>query len=106
MAEYDRLIIWVMASVLALISVILLSGHGQDLIAGYNTAPKEEKDKIDEKKLARVVGFGTSIITLLLVILASFLHNFPSFFIPLFIILVISTAVVVIILSNTITKKK
>ena len=106
MAEYDRLIIWVVASVLALISVILLSGHGQGLIAGYNTAPKEEKDKIDEKKLARVVGFGTSIITLLLVILASFLHNLPSFFIPLFIILVISTAVVVIILSNTITKKK
>ena len=38
------------------ISAILLSGHGAWLIAGYNTASKEEKEKYDSKKLCRAVG--------------------------------------------------
>ncbi len=36
-------IIWAAAALFALISIILLSGRGSGLIAGYNTASKEEK---------------------------------------------------------------
>lgn len=34
---------------LAIISVIFLTGHGVSLIAGYNTASKEEKENIMQK---------------------------------------------------------
>lgn len=47
-----------------LIAVILMSGKGGFLIAGYNTAPKEQKRKYDEKKLSRVYGIGMMIIAL------------------------------------------
>ena len=38
-------VIWVSGIILAIFSIILLTGHGANLIAGYNTASKEEKDK-------------------------------------------------------------
>lgn len=47
-----------------LIAVILMSGKGGFLIAGYNTAPKEQKRKYDEKKLSRIYGIGMLIIAL------------------------------------------
>lgn len=44
-------------SILCLIlSLVLLSGHGSFLIAGYNTATKKEKAEYNEKKLCRAVG--------------------------------------------------
>lgn len=49
-----------------ILSLILLSGHGSSLIAGYNTAPAEERKKYDEKKLCRVAGAGLMVITILL----------------------------------------
>lgn len=45
-----------------LIAVILMSGKGSFLIAGYNTASKERKRKYDEKKLSRVYGVGMLVI--------------------------------------------
>ena len=35
-------VIWVVGIILAIFSIILLTGHGANLIAGYNTAGKEE----------------------------------------------------------------
>ena len=46
------------------IAVVLLCGHGADLIAGYNTASPAEKAKWDRKALCRGVG------ALLLVLMA------------------------------------
>ena len=37
-------IVWVVFVILVAISAILLSGHGANLIAGYNTALKEKKN--------------------------------------------------------------
>lgn len=37
-------IVWVVFVILVTISAVLLSGHGANLIAGYNTAPKEVKE--------------------------------------------------------------
>lgn len=45
-----------------LIAVILMSGKGGFLISGYNTAPKEQKQKYDEKKLSRTYGIGMMVV--------------------------------------------
>ncbi len=42
-------IIWVVFVIFLVISIMLLSGHGSWFISGYNTAPKKEKAKYDEK---------------------------------------------------------
>ena len=39
------------------LSVLFFMGKGKNLIAGYNTMSKEEKEKYDEKKLLRSMGF-------------------------------------------------
>lgn len=44
--------VWVIGILFALLSGVLLSGRGGFLIAGYNTASKEEKEKYDEKSCA------------------------------------------------------
>ncbi len=41
---------------LVILGIIFLKGKGSSLIAGYNTASRAEKEKIDEKKLCRYVG--------------------------------------------------
>ena len=73
-------IIWIVGILFAIISIILISGHGANLIAGYNTASREEKNRYDTKKLCRVVGFGMAIITLMLFILAIWETVLPGFF--------------------------
>ena len=42
--------------VLAIFGLVFRAGKGAFLIAGYNTAPKEEKERMDEKKLCKAVG--------------------------------------------------
>lgn len=49
-----------------ILSILLLSGRGSFLIAGYNTSIPKEKAKYDEKKLCRVTGAGLLIITILM----------------------------------------
>lgn len=46
----------VLCVVCLILSVILLSGNGAWLIAGYNTAPYEEKEKYDDEKMSRAAG--------------------------------------------------
>ena len=58
--------VWIVFVIFAVLSIILLSGHGSWFISGYNTASKEEKEKYDEKKLCRTMGLGMSIIAILL----------------------------------------
>ena len=48
-------LIWVMFGLFLVISIVLLTGHGTNLIAGYNTAGKEEKSWYNTKKICRVV---------------------------------------------------
>lgn len=43
-------IMWVAGILLAILSIVLISGHGANLIAGINTASKEEKSRYNTKK--------------------------------------------------------
>ena len=57
-------IAWIVFIILIILSVVLISGHGSWLIAGYNTASQEEKEKYNEKKLCRIIGIGMSVIAI------------------------------------------
>lgn len=48
--------------IIGIMGIVLLSGHGGFLIAGYNTASEEEKAMYDEKKLCRIMGIGFLIV--------------------------------------------
>lgn len=51
---------YIIASVVFLgliaLGIVLLKGKGSFLIAGFNTLPKQQKEKFDEKALCRFVG--------------------------------------------------
>ena len=61
-------VVYVGFIIFAVLSIVLISGHGSWLISGYNTASKEEKAKYNEKKLCRTMGIGMSVIAILLLI--------------------------------------
>ena len=97
---------WIIVTILVVVSIILLMGKGSLLIAGYNLLPKEIKQKYNTKRLCRVVGGGTSIITVIMVIATLYRFEMPytiSWIIPwgLF-----GTIAVVGILACTICKRK
>ena len=98
-------IIWIVGILFAIISIILISGHGANLIAGYNTASREEKNRYDTKKLSRVVGIGMAFITLMIFIMAIWENVLPAFFSTVFLVITVIDCVTIIILSNTICKK-
>lgn len=98
-------VIWVVGIILAIFSIILLTGHGANLIAGYNTASKEEKDKYDAKKLCRVIGSGMAIIAVLVFVMGIFENVLPASFATIFLIIVIIDIVIMLVIANTVCKK-
>ena len=100
------IIMYIVAVFLAIISIVFLTGNGAGLIAGYNTASSYEKSKYDEKKMCRVMGAGMSVITVLLFVMAIWSEVLPAVFAYIFIGVVIADCVVMIVLLNTVCKKK
>ena len=56
-SDFEFIITGVVCALLLVIALVLLSGRGAMLIAGYNTMSKEKRGKYDEKALARFVGW-------------------------------------------------
>ena len=98
-------VIWVVGIILAIFSIILLTGHGANLIAGYNTASKEEKDKYNAKKLSRVVGSGMTVITGLVFVMGIFENVFPASFAAISLIIVMIDIVIMFVIANTVCRK-
>lgn len=98
-------IIYVGFIILAVISIVLISGHGSWFISGYNTATKEEKAKYDEKKLCRTMGIGMSVIAILILIMGLFENVLPAFFVYIALGIILADVVVIIVLGNTICRK-
>ena len=98
-------IVWIIGILFLIISLILISGHGANLIAGYNTAGRDAKNRYDTKKLCRVVGIGMALITLMIFILAIWETVLPAFFSTVFFVITVIDCIAIIILSNTICKK-
>lgn len=98
-------IVWIVFVVLVTISAVLLSGHGANLIAGYNTAPRKVKEKYDEKKLGRVIGGGLLAIAFLLPFAVLGQTFLPAWVAYAFLGFIIADCIVMIILANTICKR-
>lgn len=98
-------ILWVVFGLFLIISVILISGHGENLIAGYNIASKDEKEKYNAKKMCRVVGIGMAVITMMILIMTIGQEVLPAAFATVFMIVTVVDCIVIIVLVNTICKK-
>ncbi len=98
--------VWIGFAVLVVLSGILISGHGANLISGYNTLSKETKAKYDEKKLCRVAGVGILFVAVMILILVLFEEVLPAIIAYVMFGVVIVDCIVVIVLANTICKKR
>lgn len=92
---------WFIFFIFLVLTLILLSGKGAFLIAGYNTASKQDQNRYDEKKLCRVVGCGMAVITVLFAVWSIAGDDFPRWLGLLSLIIMLSDCVIMIILSNT-----
>ncbi len=66
----EKLLLWVITAIalvpMLLISIVLLSGHGASLVAGYNTMKPSEQKKWNEKAMCRYTGCMLLLFTLFL----------------------------------------
>lgn len=97
---------WAVVVLLAVISVVLLMGKGSFLIAGYNTASKEKKEKYNEKRLCHIAGGGFSLLTVLLAVFTYFKGDLPEYLKWIMPWGYFAVLAVIIILANTICRKK
>lgn len=81
-----------------LIAILLFTGKGDILIAGYNTASKEEKEKCNIKRLRFLAGS-------LFVLVAGLMAMRDIMGKGVFTIVTLLLCVVVIVLANTWAKK-
>ena len=93
----------IVAAIMAIMGVLVLIGKGDNLIAGYNTASKEEREQIDIKRLRGLVG-GLLVLLAPLTLLMIGKESLESIWAYCAIVFVL--CIVVVILANTWAKKK
>ena len=98
-------IVYIGFVILAVLSIVLISGHGSWFISGYNTAAKEEKAKYDEKKLCRTMGIGMSVLAILILTMGLFENVLPAYFVYIALEIIFVDVTVIIVLVNTICRK-
>ena len=92
----------IIAVLLAVMGVIIIIGKGDNLIAGYNTAPRREREKYNIKRLRGLTGG----VLLAIAPLTFLLAGEPSLGRSLsFAALVTVLSIIVVILANTWAKK-
>ena len=88
----------IIASFLVVLGIIVLSGKGDMLIAGYNTASKEEKEKVNVKRLRLLVGGLLVVLTPLCFIIDDKNDVNSGLF---FTAIVVVLTIIVLVLANT-----
>lgn len=76
------------------------------MIAGYNTASKEKKAQYDKKKLCRITGCGMLAIALITFVMMYWQDVLPASFAYVFGGVVVADVIAMIVLMNTVGKKK
>ena len=99
-------VLWLVFGLIAACSIVLLTGHGANLIAGFNTAGKEEKEQYDRKKMCRIVGAFLGVIALFILAMAIWNAVLPIAFAYAFMGLTVIGSIVMAVLLNTVCKKK
>lgn len=69
---------WIVPIVFLVLAVVLLCGKGGWLIAGYNTFSKDEKEKVDEKRLCRELGVLLLVLAVIKMIRLVTHFDFPA----------------------------
>lgn len=64
----------IIAGVLAVISAVLLSGHGAGFLAGYSTASPADRAHVNAPKLARTMGGATLVCAFYAAVVALFVY--------------------------------
>jgi len=54
--EMENIVIYALMALMVVLGIVILKGKGDGLIAGYNTASKDERDKVNIKRLRLLVG--------------------------------------------------
>lgn len=93
----------ILAILLVVMGIVILIGKGDNLIAGYNTASKEEREQYDIKRLRGLIG-GLMLALAPLVLLFLGKESMASTWSFCGIVFVL--CIVVVILANTWAKKK
>lgn len=93
---------WILAAIFFIMSILLICGKGSWLIAGYNTASKEEKEQYDKKKLCRAMGIFLLLITIATALLLTIEAEIMPLLYGTFLVL---SLIVVVIYTNTKCKK-
>ena len=93
----------IIASLTIILGIVILLGKGDMLIAGYNTASKNEREKYDIKRLRLVVGLMLILIGLssCVYLLDDTMSAVIAFSSLTFVIIIVG-----LILANTWAKKK
>ncbi|MBQ6437593.1 MAG: DUF3784 domain-containing protein [Bacteroidales bacterium] len=97
------IVLIILAAIFLIMGIIVLIGKGDNLIAGYNTASKEERSLYNVKRLRGLIG-GLLIVLapMMLLLLGDESFAATGAFFGLTLVLII----VVVILANTWAKKK
>ena len=99
-------VVWAGAGLMLALSLVLISGRGSWLIAGYNTASPEEKAKYDAGKLCRVTGWGLLPMALLIFAMGLWEDVLPGWFAYAALGLILADAAAIVILCNTVCRRK
>ena len=97
------IVLIVVAAILLIMGIIILIGKGDNLIAGYNTASKEERSQYNIKRLRGLIGGILLVLAPMMLLLLSEESLAATFS---FAVLTFVLCIVVVILANTWAKKR
>lgn len=66
----------VIAGVLVVVSVVLLSGRGAGLLAGYSTASPAERAHVNAMRLCRIIGASTLVCAIYAAVVALLVYAY------------------------------
>ena len=97
------IVLLIVAAPLLIMGIVILIGKGDNLIAGYNTASKEEKSQYNIKRLRGLIG---GLLVLLAPMTVFLLGEETMAATWSFVALTFVLSIVVVILANTWAKNK
>ena len=96
------IVLIIFAAILLLMGIIIIIGKGDNLIAGYNTASKEERSQYHIKRLRGLIGGMLTVLAPMMLLLLKEESLAATFS---FIALTFVLCIVLVILANTWAKK-
>ena len=97
------IVLIIVVAILLIMGIIILVGKGDNLIAGYNTASKEEKSQYNIKRLRGLIG---GILVVLAPMMLLLLGRESLAATLSFVVLTFVLCIVMVILANTWAKKR